>query len=216
MHDFKLPAKLYHGTRSSLLPAIAKEGLRPREASRTGNWSHTLESRCDAVYLTTAYALHYATCCQAEGDPTILEIDTSMLPLEAFGSDEDGVALLNEGSRQAGPDATLVEAARYWRERIHTVCPAVSLQSLGNCTFFGRIPPQAVQRVLVLAHEDAVRLVVQACDPVIVPMNYRLFGPQYRAFTAWLFEPTGPCPGTHYPVEPPAARPRQLAEFLSP
>lgn len=207
---FVLPSVLYHGTRSSLLPRIAAEGLQPRSLSGSSNWSHSVESREDAVYLTRAYGLHYARACRAPGDPVLLEIRTAHLDPTLFASDEDGVAQLRAGQAEAGPGATLAEATLFWRERIHTVHPSTSLSSLGNCAYFGGVPPEAISRVLALSEADALRLTLQACDPVVSTMNYRFFGDQFRAFSAWLFDPQGHCPSSPLAVGPPASSPVSL------
>lgn len=204
MAEFTLPEKLYHGTRSSVLQDIQRKGLVPRAVSGSSNWSHSVESRADAVYLTTAYALYYAVACEAKGLPALLEIDTSKLNPLLFASDEDGVAQLRDGRAQAGVNATLDEATVYWRDRIHTVHPSTSLGSLGNCTYFGVIPPEAITKVLVLPIREAARLTVQACDPTITVANFRFLGAEYQAFSSWLFDAQAPWSTGHAMVVPPS------------
>lgn len=211
---FEFPRTLYHGTRTSVLPSVAAQGLLPRRVSGSSNWTHSVESREDAVYLTVAYALHYATTCEAPGEPCLLEIDAQALDERLFAADEDGVAQLPAGRKAAGPSATLEEATRFWRERIHEVHASTSLSSLGNCTYFGVIPAEAVRRVVVLSVPEATRLTLQVCDPVVTPMNYRLLGDRYREFCRWLFDPEGPYPLMDPRVPRPARAAVPLGESL--
>jgi hypothetical protein len=175
-----LPAKLYHGTRSGVLAAVARDGLRPRGTNGRGNWDHTVPSNESAVYLTVSYGLYFARSAQSDGTPTILEIDTARLRAELLVADEDGLALTEQSSGTHGN-------AEYWREEIHKVPAFRTLESLGNCAYLGVIPPEAISRVLILNEAEALRLTLQACDPVIAPVNFLLFGEEYVAFTQWLF-----------------------------
>jgi hypothetical protein len=49
---------LYHGTTTTRLPAIYRDGIKPRGRA-AGNWEDLGASRADCVYLTDAYALYY-------------------------------------------------------------------------------------------------------------------------------------------------------------
>jgi hypothetical protein len=198
-----LPSCLYHGTRSSLLASIATHGLVGRAVSGRDNWEHTVPSRADAVYLTRAYALHYAQTCQAPGWPALLEIDVTALDTRRFGADEDGVAETTYSQGVSGSAATPEEATAHWRERIHEICPSRSLRSIGNCTYFDTITPSAIRRVLLLSPVQAMRLTMQACDPVVCVANFALFGAEYERFTRWLFDAQGPWEETRMPVQPP-------------
>ena len=184
----------------------------PRRLSGASNWAHTVESREDAIYLTTAYGLYYAIGCQGEGLPTIVEIDTSKLPYSLFAADEDGVAQMPAGQMVDGRRLSLTMATEYWRDCIEEVHPSTSLRSIGNCTFFGVIPPDAITRVLVLTVDEAMRLTLSACDPVVSVMNFRFFGETFEAVNRWFFEPVGPCPGTDGKVSPPSRAPQSLDE----
>lgn len=210
--SFHLPKTLYHGTRSSHLALIDKNGLVPRSLSGSSNWAHTVESREDAVYLTSAYALHYANACEAPGWPTLLEIDTEKLDPLLFASDEDGVAQLKQGRLQAGAGTSLSYATEYWRERIHTVHPSTSLGSIGNCTYFGVIETSAISRVLVLTPHDAMRLTMQACDPVVSVANFRFLGPEYQEFMRWVFDAKKPWKAHFNEVQPPTSKAVQWSQ----
>jgi hypothetical protein len=97
--------KLYHGTAERHLPAILRDGLKPR-GKRKGNWSHSIESNADAIYLTNAYALyfaHSATDPKDNGDRSVvLEIDTSKLDSFWLVPDEDWLEQVSR--KQVGPE----------------------------------------------------------------------------------------------------------------
>ena len=167
---------------------MAREGIKPRSAGAASNWDHTASSSPDAVYLTSAYALYYARHCQAPGDVAILRIDTEQLEPGRLVGDEDAYAQ----TRIVDLDRMdLQERTVYWRERLAQTSAATSLKILGNCAYLGTVPPQAIVGVRLLAPDEAQRLTLGVHDPVIVPVNYHLFGRQYEAFHAWLAgEPT--------------------------
>ena len=225
--SFKLPDTLYHGTTSLALPGISQIGLVPREVSGQSNWGHSVESRADAIYLTTCYGLHYAKAAadQAGGEPTILEIDATQLDATLFAADEDGVALIPAGRKGLPEEWSLEQIVKYWRGQIHTVAPKTTLMSIGNCTYFGGIPATAVKNVLVISMEDALRLTMEACDPVIAPINFKLFGAEFKKFSSWLFRQSVPyeadsvmtsiLPGiARHQVKPTANQPAPLNKFL--
>jgi len=71
--------RICHGTSSIHLESILREGLKPR-GTKASNWKAA--SHADLVYLSQAYALHYAgNAVDKEGGNIVLvEIDTDLLP----------------------------------------------------------------------------------------------------------------------------------------
>lgn len=182
-----LPEHLYHGTRTSIVPTVLAHGLLPRSRSGSDNWSHTVSSHRDAVYLTSAYALHFALGCRLEGDPCILRIRTAALDSPKLVADEDSYSLLGASHPKLSRYADLHERVAFWRDRLAETDAALSLAKLGNCAYLDGIPAESIDSVLVLSREQAQHLVFAFADPVISPLNFRIFGPDYIGFTQWLF-----------------------------
>jgi len=181
----KIPPFLYHGTRAERLDDILDLGLRPRNETGISHWKHTSESRPDAVYLTTAYPLHFAANAQMEGDLIVVEVDTSKLDHSQLIADEDALAQCLKDPAVA--HLTLVEKAAYYREISHEFSAADSLARLGNCAHLGTVPRRALTRVVRVTIEHGARLIAWGFDPVICPPNFRFFGEQYADSVQWLF-----------------------------
>jgi len=174
--------KLYHGTSSRHLPSILKEGLKPRRA-RPGNWEHTVEGCPDAVYLTAAYAHHFALqACRKNDRCVIVEIDTDQLDSFWLVPDEDAVAFASNM-----PGKTLREKSAHYRGTLHdfagTETYKLSLEQLGNCCYYGAVPRRAITRIVSFDQKD----VWTYSDPTITPINYHLMGEYYRALIAKTF-----------------------------
>jgi hypothetical protein len=187
--------KLYHGTAERHLPAILRDGLKPR-AQRKGNWKHTVESHPGAVYLTNAYATYYAynaTDLKKKDDRlVVLEIDTSKLIPEFFAPDEDWleqVSRKQQHENTAPIDKSMNYRTRWYRRRLlnYGLHWRDSLNGLGNCTYHYTIPAAAITRIAFIERDAYMRLVWMGDDPMINLPNYRFCGAKYRAHTARLF-----------------------------
>lgn len=185
---------LLHGTSSRHLARIAVEGLRPREGREgQSNWEMN-PSHPEAVYLTTAYALHYANCALGdEGDvAVILDIDYSMLDTSCLVGDEDGYATSTVAGLEWLNARSLEHRVRYWRGRLQDTQANESLRVLGNCAYLGTIPPAAIRGVRLLTRKEIAYLTLGACDPVIHTTNFKLMGGGFQRFSAWLVDRGGP------------------------
>lgn len=180
-----LPPFLYHGTRVAHQSDILEYALVPRGQSGVSQWQHTAESRVDAVYLTDAYPLHFAVNAQADGDLLIIEVDTSKLELSALISDED--ALAHSLKEPATRHMSLLEKTIYYREHSHEYSAAHSLALMGTCAHLGPVPAAAIRRIARIHIEDAPTLILGGFDPVVSPINYSIFGEEYRESVKWLF-----------------------------
>lgn len=167
------------------MPAILQDGLRPRVSTGMSQWEHTAESHPDAVYLTSAYPLHFAANAKGKGSLAILELDTALLEPKLLVADEDALALANGKSCPA--DWTLMQRLDYFRERMQDYPATESLRVLGTCAYLGTIPQAAIRRIVEITERDAVRLVIGGFDPVIAPVNYTFMGEQYEQSVRWLF-----------------------------
>ena len=62
---------VYHGTSWKHWQNIKKNGLRVRGKSPRSNWTHSIESNPDTVYLTDAYAIYFGLAALSlKGDDT--------------------------------------------------------------------------------------------------------------------------------------------------
>lgn len=200
MSSSALPEYLYHGTRAVHLASILENDLQPRSVSGISQWQHTVESRPDAVYLTTAYPLHFAANAQAAGDLLLLEIATVMLDPLRLIADED--ALAHSPDEALPRNLSLEERTRYYREHSQDYSPAKSLATLGTCAHLGPISRRAIRRIARVRLEDLGPLIFGGFDPVVSPINYLLFGAEYEASVRWLFGDTPVCA-----INPRLARP---------
>lgn len=186
-----IPPFLYHGTRAAHQARILEHDLVPRGQSGVSQWQHTAESRPDAVYLTSAYPLHFAINAQGEGDLLILEVDTAKLNPSLLVADEDALAQsLNELATRR---MTLLEKTLYYRDRSHHYSAEDSLALLGTCAYLGPVPAAALSRAARIRLEDVGTLIIGGFDPVVSPINFSIFGDEYRESIKWLFRDTEIC-----------------------
>lgn len=185
------PKYLYHGTRAEHLPTILRDNLRPRRDTGISQWEHTVASREDAVYLSTAYPLYYAIHAQAQGDLLVLEIDTDYLKPSALVADEDALAHCLRRPETAGMN--LHERTLYYRERMSDYSAEYSLGRLGTCAHLGAVPKEAVKRAVRISSEHIGLLVLGGFDPVIHPVNYEIHGADYNESVRWLFRDVDVC-----------------------
>lgn len=183
--------KLYHGTTAKVARAALAGGLRAR-GNRKSNWEHA-PSRPDAVYLTSAYAMHFATCC---ADPKeklwgIVEVETDRLNPFRLAPDED--FLEQRGRKHDGVDGDMLARTKHYRDRLWGFqCDTGgkpnwlhSVEGLGNCAHEGPIPADAVTRVALISKDRAD--IRWASDPTISLINFRILGGYYKALTAVIF-----------------------------
>lgn len=183
--------KLYHGTSSRHLAKILTEGLTPRNQNQISNWEHTVESGEDTVYLTDAYALHFANqACEDEQNEmlAILEIDTDRLNEDRFAADEDAVEQTNRGTDDLPPNWDIKQRTAYYRALAHAYRWDQSLKALGTCGYQDTIPVEAIQRIALISMKKYARLVISGYDPMISVLNYGLLGHQYRWASRWIFD----------------------------
>lgn len=203
--------KLYHGTNGAWVDHILRVGLRPRgERAARGNWKDTVQSHPGCVYLTDAYAPHFAIQASRGKEPTcaVFEVDTDRLDQRDLFPDED---FLEQGTRRVndGVTGTMLQRTRHYRRHLFDYGeprldpdsiagddPApkflptwrFSIRYLGTCAHRGPIPPEAITRVVTWPDTRANVTVRLAWDLSVSLVNYRWCGPRYRALTRKLFD----------------------------
>lgn len=179
--------KLYHGTSDAFLASILQHGILPR-GKGGGNWQETVPSNGAAVYLTTAYALHFAAQAAANfsGDLLLLEIEADLLPGANFAPDEDYLAQLERAAGRHPAGTSLADRTEYYSHSAQLFRDQWldSLRGLGTCAYYGDIPPAAISRYAIVGARSQLRL---ESDPTITLSNYRLLGGYYRQLTARAF-----------------------------
>jgi hypothetical protein len=182
-------AVLFHGTSEQHLPAILRHGLRPRRSHGNNNWKHSATSCPDGVYLTNAYALHFAY--QATNPPArlaVLELDQTQLDESLMCADEDAVEQAMRG-RDEMTGWSMKRRTAYYRKRLMNFPWDTSLQAIGNCVHMGAIPATVIKRIALIERTTYTQFVMRGHDPTITLMNYHLSGEKYRKTMQWLFDP---------------------------
>lgn len=175
-----------HGTCARALPSIAQDGLRPRNTRQAQSHWKKHPSHPGAVYITSAYALHYAGNAVTGGLAAMLDVDYAQLEPELLVADEDSYALARVQGQEHLERLPLTARVNYWRDHLAGTSASESLRVLGNCAYLGTIPPKAIRAVRLLSTAEMVRLVVGVSDPAINPMNFKIVGGMNQRLTAWL------------------------------
>lgn len=186
--------KLYHGTSAATLPSILKEGIKPR-GRKPGNYTATVKSNAQAVYLTTAYPLFFAQNSSEVGENlAILEIDTDNLDSKLLCADEDALEQISRGVLQKDcsvplppEDWDMKRRTVWWRARHHLYKADASLGTLGTCCYRGTVPTDAITRVAWIHSHVCHHLIMGGFDPVICIQNYKIVGKTYEEGVQWLF-----------------------------
>lgn len=173
---------LAHGTNAHVAKNASTRGLLPRGMTGRNNWKKVPSNR-KCIYLTSAYAFHYAKASSRDNLAGIVEIDTEELNPFMLWADEDA---LEQASRNemAAHIPTMEARTRYFRTKLEDYAlsgmgATWSLKAIGNCTHCGPIPPEAVTRV-VLIRDWANPTFTMAFDPVPAILNFQILGDRYR------------------------------------
>jgi hypothetical protein len=180
--------KVYHGTSMSNWGRIKKEGLLPRGNHGTSNWTHSIESNPDTIYLTDAYPMHFGMSA-IRGDSSffeevvLIEVDTDSLT-GLLVPDED--ALEQVGRYQQGGDGLPTDwdmqtRTRYYREEVKAFAKKGigwewSLGVLGTMGHIGAITPEHFTKIAVIDIAKERALAFASMDMTVSVMNYKFVG----------------------------------------
>lgn len=194
---------LYHGTTFKIFDQIKKNGIVPRRTSKLkGNWSHTVSSNREAVYLTNAYPWHFAASAVSNQKEKglLLEINQSKLFPWKLIPDEDFLEQATRGKNGldvfdlAPTNGTMKERTTFYRKKakdmvaLYPNLSEMSLEYMGTVAYYGDIPWEAVTRYVVvdwpkLDQEMSIRFI----DSQVSIQNFRFLQTRHKAFTKWLF-----------------------------
>lgn len=182
---------LYHGTSAQRAAQMLREGIRPRSMTSMSNWKD--HPSCEtAVYLTNAYPVFFGNVAASEANEdegAYLVIDTDRLDASLLAADEDAVeqAMRNlQDDPLEGRDMT--ERTKLLRDmllqlRHQGFTWEWSLKALGNCTYHGIVPPEAIIKTVRWERQSPMSV---ACDPAMSLLNYMIMGGYYRKLSAIL------------------------------
>lgn len=186
--------KLYHGTNETLAKKILVEGLRPRGKNGNSNWTHSIESNPNAVYLTDAYAMHF---CFQSTDPdnperwAIFEVDTDLLKPYLLRPDEDVLEQAGRKHDNLPVHWDMKRRTRHYR-KLAEMDPryigkwTTSLEAMGTCAYYGNIPTSAITQVSYFDPEKNPAMAMHCAQATICLANYHICGAQYKAMLRWM------------------------------
>lgn len=180
---------VYHGTSERNVESILRDGLRPR-GTEIGNWQHSVPSNSKAVYLTIAYAIHFAKACANAGERyAIFEVDLGKLDVNGkIAPDEDFLEQATRGDLRFSKCGTNINARTMWfRKRALSQFQhlwVTSFNRLGTGCYYGTIPPEALTRLALI---PSGHVLSQMSDPSIHVTAYAIMGDFYRNLTKLAF-----------------------------
>lgn len=189
--------KVYHGTSLTRWNLIKNQGLLPRGKSKKSNWTHSIESNPETVYLTDAYALYFAleTLNQCKGkfdNAVIIEMDTDNLP-GTLVPDEDALEQVARRSDDGLPPSwSMKERTRHYRGMTkeyakHGMDFFWSLQVLGTGGHIGKIDPKFFSRIAIIDIKKEAALSWAFMDTQVSVMNYKYLGSRWRFLSKKIF-----------------------------
>lgn len=204
--------KLYHGLSEQSAHSALRQGLLTRKQTKKSNWSHSVHSNPDCVYLSDAYPLYFAM--QAVPDRSvrrkkdeegvkaaIIELDSDFLNPFKLLPDEDVLEQAGRGGKDSLPlDWSMHQRTKHYRKHMmdhigrDTWNPSLNL--MGTCAHQGPITPDAFTRVAYIDIVKKRRLVWSAMDASISIANYKFCGHTYRCINAFIFDEPMPKPKT--------------------
>lgn len=193
--------RIYHGTAERHLEAILKEGIKPRGKIGIDNWKHTVSSNARAVYLTTTYALYFASnACQGGERMVVLETNTNDLKRYRLAPDEDfleqatrhyeeGINVQDHmGNELPRWKNNMKERVIWFRKRALSDFSHMwekSIEYMGTVCYYATIEPKQISRYALVPRNGGIDW---ASDPTVTPMNFKIMGEYYRQLMRHVFD----------------------------
>lgn len=182
---------IYHGTTESNWRKISQEGLVPR-GDRKSNWTHTVESAKDRVYLSSAYAPYFAMAAAENGEGyVVVQVDFESLDQEFLLPDEDFLEQAMREEISAIIGSTMKQRTEYMRDHARSLQSywRASLETMGVVAYQGKIKLSEIESAYLIEPKKlhpAIHCMIG--DPTITVLNYYLMERKYKALTAFLTE----------------------------
>jgi hypothetical protein len=179
--------RLYHGTSLESVNGILNKGINPRHIKNQGNWEK-FPSKEGYVYLTNAYALYFAISAvktdKSDIKCAIFEVETDFLRQQRLCPDEDFIGQV----RSQQEDISLEEATNACIPLDYRHHWKLSLEKIGNCCYYGKIPPNAITRYAIIDLKKNPSLAILGIDPTISILNYSIMSQKYTSLLAHIFD----------------------------
>jgi hypothetical protein len=185
--------KLYHGTKSSIAHPAFEHGLAPRGMTGSkGNWPQCPSSD-HLVYMTSTYAGYFANVAvgNSADDWAIVEVETDLLDPHFMMPDEDFLEQASRRQKVPGLRARTMEGrTRWFHNHIKDFSDMweKSVKHLGNASYMGVIPPEAITRVSSFDPKSNRYVAWAFSDPQISLLNHYFMSKKYQALTRWFFD----------------------------
>lgn len=173
---------LYHGTSSTALTKILKEGIQPRAVTESKSmWD--IESAPDRVYLSDTYAQYFAICAAGEvsdtDDAVIIKVkvdENLLLP------DEDYMAQVYKRSDN------LFEDTKYYRDFLFNIYNKKEIKNFAEESL-AKLGTVAIREIklsdiisyTIIPEKQHARFILSECDPSISILNHKFCNFQYKS-----------------------------------
>jgi hypothetical protein len=178
---------LYHGTTENVARKALVDGLKPRaDTGAKSNWTHTIDSHMDHVYMTTVYAPFFAFSAAEDKERWgIIEIESDLID-DGIYPDEDFLEQALKEVPKSVKKNDMIGRTKWFKKNINRYKHIwnYSVNLLGTCSHKGTIPASAITRVAVLNPCNIFRMM--SVDPQISLMNYNICKGKYEALTKWM------------------------------
>lgn len=186
---------VYHGTSLSNWKKILKGGLLPRSMTKKANWSGALASQENGVYLTSGYAVNYASHAAAKkGEKLVLvEVDTGSLALADMVADEDALEQATRGGEDGLPRGWKGEQrVAHYRALVKAYANKGmgfewSMEKMGTGVHLGPVPLESITRAVIIDPAIEINLMQICLDASVTVPNHMIYGAYWKALTEEIF-----------------------------
>ena len=186
---------VYHGTSLTNWKKIIKTGILPRTRTRKANWTGTLASQENGVYLTSGYAVNYAAHAAAKKNDklVLIEVDLDSIPGALVLADEDALEQATRGGDDGLPRGWKGEQrVAHYRSMVKAYASKGmgfnwSMEKMGTGVHLGPIPVEAITRTVIIDPAIESNLMQICMDASVTVPNHMLYGEYWKALTQEVF-----------------------------
>jgi hypothetical protein len=186
---------VYHGTSLSNWKKISKTGILPRTLTKKANWTGALASQENGVYLTSGYAVNYASHAAAKKNDklVLIEVDLDSIPGAIVVADEDALEQATRGGEDGLPRAWKGEQrVAHYRSMVRAYANKGmgfnwSMEKMGTGVHLGPIPVEAITRAVIIDPVLEIRLMQICLDASVTVPNHMIYGEYWKTITQEIF-----------------------------